>query len=163
MPCKARRITGEIIMAPKPSRGIRMQRRRWTTRGALLGAAALALAVGDDLRAAIPLDTPSFNARVVPRESRPAASAPDLPALAPQLALPGPETTSDIAISSRVKASLAADPAMAGSDVSVNTDRGIVDLAGKVKSQEQAAIAAAHAQRPDGVMRVETHLSVDAR
>jgi hypothetical protein len=28
-----------------------------------------------------------------------------------------------------------------------------------VKSQEQTAIASAHAQRQDGVMRVDTHLS----
>jgi BON domain len=147
-------------MASNPGRGIRMQRRSWPPRGGLLGAAALALAMSGDLGAGDLVRAAPLNARVALNESRP---APDLPAVTPQRELPGPEATSDAAISSRVKASLAADPAMAGADVSVNTDRGIVDLAGKVKSQEQAAIAAAHAQRPDGVMRVETHLSVDAR
>jgi len=48
---------------------------------------------------------------------------------------------------------------MTGSDVSVNTDHGVVMLTGSVKSQEQSAIASAHAQRQDGVMRVDTHLA----
>jgi hyperosmotically inducible periplasmic protein len=52
-----------------------------------------------------------------------------------------------------------ADSAMAGADVSVNTDAGVVTLTGTVKSQEQAAIASAHAQHYDGVMRVDNHLS----
>ncbi|MGZ5646567.1 MAG: BON domain-containing protein [Usitatibacter sp.] len=61
-----------------------------------------------------------------------------------------------------VKAGLLSDPAMKGADVSVNTDHGVVNLTGTVKSREQAAIAAIHAQRPDGVMRIESHLAVDA-
>jgi osmotically-inducible protein OsmY len=77
--------------------------------------------------------------------------------------IPGSEPPSDTVISSSVKASLLGDPAMSGADVSVNTDHGIVSLTGKVRSQEQAAIASAHAQRPDGVMRIDSHLSVDAR
>jgi osmotically-inducible protein OsmY len=48
---------------------------------------------------------------------------------------------------------------MAGADVSVNTDGGVVSLTGTVKSQEQAAFASAHAQRYDGIMRVDSHLS----
>jgi osmotically-inducible protein OsmY len=52
-----------------------------------------------------------------------------------------------------------ADPGMAGADVSVNTDAGVVSLTGTVKSQEQAAVASAHAQRLDGVMRIDNHLS----
>jgi osmotically-inducible protein OsmY len=50
---------------------------------------------------------------------------------------------------------------MAGSDVSVNTDRGVVSLTGVVKSQEQAAIASGHAQRQDGVMRVDNMLAAN--
>jgi len=55
------------------------------------------------------------------------------------------------------------DPAMGGADVSVNTDRGVVSLTGVVASQEQAAVASAHAQREDGVMRVDNHLAVNLR
>jgi hyperosmotically inducible protein len=62
-----------------------------------------------------------------------------------------------------VKTSLVTDPAMAGADVSVNTDRGVVNLTGTVTSQEQAAIASSHAQRQDGVMRIDNHLAVNLR
>ena len=46
------------------------------------------------------------------------------------------------------------------SDVSVNTDHGVVNIAGIVRSTEQLAIASAHAQGEDGVMRIESHLTV---
>jgi osmotically-inducible protein OsmY len=74
--------------------------------------------------------------------------------------LPGPEDLSDSVITARTKASLVTDPALAGSDISVNTDRGVVNLAGSVRSHEQLALAAAHAQGQDGVMRIESHLTV---
>jgi hyperosmotically inducible protein len=63
-------------------------------------------------------------------------------------------------ITGRIKASLLTDPALAGSDVSVNTDHGVVNLTGTVRSHEQQAIASAHAQSQDGVMRIESHLAV---
>jgi len=69
------------------------------------------------------------------------------------------DAISDTVISARIKAELLTDPGMTGSDVSVNTDHGVVMLTGSVKSQEQSAIASAHAQRQDGVMRVDTHLA----
>lgn len=69
------------------------------------------------------------------------------------------DAISDTVISGRIKAELLTDPGMSGSDVSVNTDHGVVTLTGSVKAQEQAAIASAHAQRQDGVMRVDTQLS----
>jgi osmotically-inducible protein OsmY len=69
------------------------------------------------------------------------------------------DALSDTVISGRIKAAILTDPGMSGSDVSVNTDHGVVTLTGTVKSQEQTAIASAHAQRQDGVMRVDTHLS----
>lgn len=69
------------------------------------------------------------------------------------------EALSDTMITGRIKAALLADPGMAGADVSVNTDAGVISLTGTVKSQEQAAIASAHAQRHDGVMRIDNHLS----
>jgi hypothetical protein len=71
------------------------------------------------------------------------------------------DATTDSGITARVKTGILSDPGMAASDVSVNTDRGVVTLTGMVKSQEQAAIASAHAQRQDGVMRVENHLAVN--
>jgi hyperosmotically inducible protein len=89
-------------------------------------------------------------------QQAPAAPAPTTGAPA----APRAEPPTDGAITDRVQAGLKRDPALAGSDVSVNTDHGVVHLAGLVKSQEQAAIATSHAQREDGVMRVDSHLSV---
>jgi hypothetical protein len=91
-----------------------------------------------------------------------AAPAPIAPLPAPAREIASAEAFSDPAISARVAASLRADPAMAGADVSVNTVNGVVSIAGRVKSREQAAIATLHAQRPDGVMRIESHLAVEA-
>jgi osmotically-inducible protein OsmY len=62
-------------------------------------------------------------------------------------------------ITGRTRSAIVGDPGMAGADVSVNTDGGVVNLTGTVKSQEQAAIASAHAQHNDGVMRIDNHLS----
>jgi osmotically-inducible protein OsmY len=69
------------------------------------------------------------------------------------------DAVSDAMITARIRAAIATDPGMAGADVSVNTDGGVVSLTGTVKSQEQAAFASAHAQRYDGIMRVDSHLS----
>ena len=77
--------------------------------------------------------------------------------------LPAPETLTDPVITAKIKASMLADPLLSGSDVSVNTTQGVVNLTGVVVSQEQAAIASSHAQRQDGVMRVDDHLSVNLR
>ena len=52
---------------------------------------------------------------------------------------------------------------MTGSDVSVNVVQGVVHLTGVVASLEQAAIASAHAQHEDGVMRIDNDLSVPAQ
>jgi len=94
--------------------------------------------------------------------SKPAARsppAPAAPAAAPdRVAMPAPEALSDAAITGRIDRALRADPAMAGADVSINTDRGVVVLSGTVKSHEQTGVASAHAQRQDGVLRVDNHL-----
>jgi len=82
---------------------------------------------------------------------------------APANVLPPAEALTDPAITGKIRASLMTDPAMGGADVSVNTDRGVVSLTGVVASQEQAAVASAHAQREDGVMRVDNHLAVNLR
>jgi hypothetical protein len=89
------------------------------------------------------------------------AAAPPAPApVAPQAPA---ELLSDGVLAARIKAGLLTDPAMAGSDVSVNIDHGIVHLTGNVASREQAAIASAHAQREDGVMRIDNDLAVAAQ
>ena len=77
--------------------------------------------------------------------------------------LPPPETLTDAVITARVKANILADPTLRGADISVNTTQGVVNLTGLVASQEQTAVASAHAQRQDGVMRVDSHLAVDIR
>lgn len=79
---------------------------------------------------------------------------------APTRLLPPAAALDDGVITARIRAALLLDPAMSGSDVSVNTDRGVVNLTGVVVSREQAAIASAHAQGQDGVMRVDDHLVV---
>ena len=71
-----------------------------------------------------------------------------------------PAPSSDLALASRITSAILSDPGMAGADVSVNTNRGVVSLTGRVKSREQAAIASAHAEGEDGVMRVENTLLV---
>ena len=86
-----------------------------------------------------------------------AAPAPQVHAAAP---LPPPEALADTAITSRIQAEILKDPAMRGADVSVNTDRGVVVLAGLVKTPEQTAIASAHADKQDGVMRVDNQLAL---
>jgi hyperosmotically inducible periplasmic protein len=89
-------------------------------------------------------------------------AAPNPPAAADAASRTVPrDAISDSVITTRVKAGILSDPGMAGSDVSVNTDRGVVSLTGLIKSQEQAAIASAHAQRQDGVMRVDNQLAVN--
>ena len=116
--------------------------------------------VSDIVTAGSPAPTPTAAS-----EEQPAPPAPAKPAaIAPVTrSLPSLDGISDAAITARITAGLASDPAMAGSDVSVNTDNGVVHLAGLVKSQEQVAIASAHAQGQDGVMRVDDHLSVTPR
>ena len=78
-------------------------------------------------------------------------------------ATPPRDTLTDTVITGKIKAAILTDPGMTGADVSVNTDKGVVALAGSVKSTEQIAIASAHAQRQDGVLRVDNHLAPSAQ
>lgn len=94
------------------------------------------------------------------RAPAPAAAAPAAPAAS---ALPPREALTDPSITARIRGAIASDPAMAGADVAVNTDHGVVTLMGVVKSHEQTAIASAHAQREDGVMRVDNHLAMNSQ
>lgn len=82
-----------------------------------------------------------------------------LPTAAPRAEPLSREALSDTVITGRVKAAILTDPALAGTDISVNTDSGVVTLTGTVKTQEQAAIASVHAQGHVGVMRIDNHLS----
>ena len=104
----------------------------------------------EDVGAARPADT-----------GRPAAmrAAPPAEVAATKPApMPDPSSLTDGSITGRIQSALVGDPAMAGADVSVNTDRGVVVLSGTVQSHEQTGIASAHAQKQDGVMRVDNHL-----
>ena len=90
-----------------------------------------------------------------PAAGTPAATPVPAPASVPR------DSITDTVITAKIKTAILSDPAMTGTDVSVNTERGVVSLSGNVKSQEQIAMASAHAQRQDGVMRVDTQLSMN--
>lgn len=112
-----------------------------------------------------PAKEPSTYTRNGPQASGPAANPPSQAApTAParQTLAPAAErdTLNDTVITGKIKAAILTDPGMTGADVTVNTDKGAVILSGTVKSQEQTAIASAHAQRQDGVLRVDNQLSV---
>jgi len=116
---------------------------------------------GDDVRSA-----PRTVAPTVARASQPALEEQPAPAASTTTGsrlLPSPDALSDPVITAKIKASMLADPLLRGADVSVNTTQGVVNLTGAVVSQEQAAIASSHAQRADGVVRVDDHLSVTFR
>jgi hyperosmotically inducible protein len=106
--------------------------------------------VGEDSRAAPPA--------ALERAQVSEAKAPQQPAQPPTAPLPPPEALTDSAITGRIVAAVQADPAMEGADVSINTDKGVVVLSGTVRSHEQTGVASAHAQRQDGVLRVDNHL-----
>ena len=97
-----------------------------------------------------------------------AAAAPSLPDSAPlrtplpSVALPGSERADDSATSA-ILAAIRSDPGMAGTDVSVHTDNGVVTITGVVRNREQAAIASAYANRQLGVLRVDNQLSIPAQ
>lgn len=102
---------------------------------------------------------PQASAPANPPATAPAQTqAPAQQTLAPVTA--DRDTLSDTVITGKIKAAILTDPGMTGADVTVNTDRGVVVLAGTVKSQEQTAIASAHAQRQDGVLRVDNQLDM---
>lgn len=95
----------------------------------------------------------------------PAPSAAPAPTFvqAPVAPMPAPETLTDTVITGRINTALLSDPGMDGADVSVQTNKGVVTLVGTVTSHEQTGIASAHAQRQDGVLRVDSDLTLNAR
>jgi hyperosmotically inducible protein len=108
--------------------------------------------VGDGAR--LPPPAALERARTPAAEEQAVAARPQ----PPRAQMPAPEALTDAAITSRIGAALQADPAMKGADVSINTDDGVVVLSGTVTSHEQTGVASAHAQRQDGVLRVENNL-----
>jgi osmotically-inducible protein OsmY len=128
---------------------------------AVLAGASLVAACGRPSGQVIPPAAENYSRNVAPA-GQPANELPrDADAAARQPgALPSREAISDTMITGRIKAALLTDPGMAGADVSVNTEHGVVILAGSVKSYEQTGIASAHAQRQDGVMRVDNQLTL---
>ena len=129
----------------------------------------LSLAVAALAAAACNPRTEPASASVAPPRAAPQATAPAQPDATQAAASPATPVASsvprdgfsDTVITSRTKAAILSDPGMTGADVSVNTDRGVVSLTGTIKSQEQAAIASAHAQRQDGVLRIDNHLAAN--
>jgi osmotically-inducible protein OsmY len=91
-----------------------------------------------------------------------APATPPLRTMEPELALPGTGMADQQATTSILSA-IRADPGLAGADVSVHTDNGVVTLTGVVRSREQSALASAYANRPLGVMRVDNELSIPAQ
>jgi hyperosmotically inducible protein len=117
-------------------------------------------------RADSPLSTRRGGEEVARQPAVAAAPAPAAPAPAEQKSatpMPAPDTLTDTMITGRIKTALLSDPGMKGADVSVQTNKGVVTLVGTVKSHEQTGIASAHAQRQDGVVRVDNDLTLNAQ
>ena len=66
----------------------------------------------------------------------------------------------DTLVTGKVKTAITTDNGMKDSDISVKTENGVVTLTGNVKSPEQVTLAAALAQRQEGVSRVENQVTV---
>ena len=123
---------------------------------AVVGAALLAAACDRPLaQAAMAAESlppsPPGNARDPPVSKQSAPQPPGATAADP---------LSDASITARVASAIHGDPALAGTDLTVNTSHGVVSLTGTVRSPEQVAEATARAQAPDGVVRLDTHVSV---
>jgi hypothetical protein len=107
-------------------------------------------------------------AKAAPAAEQPAPPANALPTNAPlrtqlpAVSLPGSEG-GDAAATRAILDAIRADPGMAGADVSVNTENGVVSLTGVVRNREQAAIASAYANRQMGVLRVDNALTIPAQ
>jgi hypothetical protein len=95
------------------------------------------------------------------KSASPAPIAKSTPSDTAALLSARPQPPTDAEITSGAAHALAAEPALAGANLSVTTDHGVVMLTGPVRSAEQVALAEARAQSPTGVMRVETHITVN--
>jgi hyperosmotically inducible protein len=63
-------------------------------------------------------------------------------------------------VTGKVKTAITTDNGMKDADISVKTENGIVTLTGTAKSPDQVTLAAALAQRQEGVSRVENQVTV---
>src|SRR5919204_2860793 len=70
------------------------------------------------------------------------------------------KSSSDAAITSRVKTAISKEPGLKGTKVSVSTNKKVVHLSGTVKSRDQRATLIAVARRVEGVKAVKTDLAV---
>ena len=73
-------------------------------------------------------------------------------------ALAAERQVDDASISAGVKAAIAAEPALKGSEIQVDTEHGVVQLSGFVSSAEDVATAAAVARTVKGVQSVRNDL-----
>jgi osmotically-inducible protein OsmY len=89
------------------------------------------------------------------------ATSPGKPAASELSAPPGSGKASDDgAVTTKGRSAIGADPGMRGTDISVATQGGVVQLKGTAKSAEQVSLAAALAQRQEGVRRVDNSVEV---
>jgi hypothetical protein len=70
------------------------------------------------------------------------------------------KSSSDAAITGRVKTAISKDPGLKGAKVSVSTDEKVVHLSGTVKSRDERAMLIAVARKVEGVKAVKTDLVV---
>jgi osmotically-inducible protein OsmY len=70
------------------------------------------------------------------------------------------EFVDDAAITAKVKTSLAKDPDVSAMAVNVDTDKGVVTLSGRVKSDLERRKAASLAQEVEGVRSVRNQISL---
>ena len=67
----------------------------------------------------------------------------------------------DAATTMRVKKAIFDDPSLKVMDISVTTEKGVVDLSGTVKSKAERTKATAVASKVEGVKRVKNDLKVE--
>src|SRR5688572_4273540 len=69
-------------------------------------------------------------------------------------------SSSDTAITSRVKTAISKEPVLKGTKVSVSTNEKVVHLSGTVKSRDERAMLIAVARKVEGVKAIKTDLVV---
>jgi len=72
------------------------------------------------------------------------------------------QSSTDAAITTRVKHAISKEASLKGTTVDVSTDKKVVHLSGTVKSRDERATLIAVARKVDGVQAVKTDLVVQA-
>lgn len=72
------------------------------------------------------------------------------------------EVIDDTVITSTVKTKLLADSDVSGFDIDVDTDKGVVELNGVVRSEDESRKAESIAEEVNGVISVKNNLVVDS-